>query len=119
MLRRFAVLACLLALAGVTAAVALSGTDTYCSGCTLPSSGAPAVSSTAYHISNYEGLPGGVFADLHVYYYNTSTGNQTCDLAVNNQNWIYRGTCSNTATARCHLLHGTGPVSNVTCWAGT
>lgn len=119
MVRRLIVFVCLTVVAGVAVTAALSGTDTYCSGCTLPSNGTPAVSGTAYHVSHFMQLPSGSFGDLHVYFYNISSGNQTCDLAVNNQNWIYRGGCSNLATARCHLLHGTGPFSGVTCWAGT
>ncbi len=93
------------------AANAFSGVDVYCSGCTLPSNGVPAASGTAYHYSNYMTTYNNYFADLHVYFYNTSTGNQTCDLAVNNVVWSYKGDCSNTATARCHLLHGTGPTA--------
>lgn len=121
MLRRLIVLVCLTVVAGVAVTAALSGTATYCSGCTLPSNGTPAVSGTAYYVTNALDLPGvtAPLGDLHVYFYNVSTGNQTCDLAVNNTNWIYKGDCSNYATARCHLLHGTGPFSDVTCWANT
>jgi hypothetical protein len=118
MVRRLIVVVCMAVVAGVAVTAALSWTDTYCDGCTLPSNGTPAVSGTAYHLSNYEQITSGSFGDLHVYFYNTSTGNQTCDLAVNNQNWIYRGGCSNYATARCHLLHGTGPFSGCNCHAG-
>lgn len=46
--------------------------------------------------------------DWHIYLHNIGTGSQTCDYSGTNG---YGGikTCANTATARCQLLHNTGP----------
>lgn len=96
--------------AGVLATVASAAFDYYCNGCTLSSSGVPAVSATRYHYSNAIELT--VAADVHIYLYNVNTGNQTCDWSANNS---YGGfyPCANYATARCQLLNGTGPRSAV------
>jgi hypothetical protein len=96
--------------AGVLASVASGAFDYYCNGCTLSSSGTPAVSAGRYHYSNAIELS--VPADVHIYLYNVSTGNQTCDWSANNS---YGGfnPCANAATARCHLINGTGPRSAV------
>jgi hypothetical protein len=97
---------CLVVLAGVVTAFAHAGTEFYCNDCTLDSSGAPAVSAFAYHTYNALETIGN--ADLHVYYYNASTGVQSCDMALSNTDFVDR-TCANYGTARCHLLNGTGP----------
>jgi hypothetical protein len=101
---------------GVVASAAYSASlVTYCNDCTLSSSGVPAVSGGNYYFfENYITVSPSP-ADIHVYLYNTSTGNQTCNASATSQ--IYIGSfCSNIATARCHLLNGTGPRS-ATCWA--
>jgi hypothetical protein len=103
---------CAVAASGVLAAVAHSSTlDYYCNGCTLSSNGTPAVSAAAYQLSN--GIELSVAADVHVYLYNVSTGSQTCDKSANNSLGVYN-ICANSATARCHLINGTGPRS-ATC----
>lgn len=84
--------------------------DYYCNGCTLSSNGTPAVSAARYHLSNAIQLS--VQADVHIYLYNVSTNNQTCDWSANNSFGGYNP-CANSATARCHLINGTGPRSAV------
>lgn len=96
---------------GVFATVANAAADNYCNGCTLSSSGVPAVSATRYHISNAMELS--VSADWHYFLYNVTTGNQTCDRSGNNSYGSFYA-CANYATARCHLINGTGPRS-ATC----
>ena len=95
--------------AGVFATVANAAFD-YCNSCTLSSSGVPAVSATRYHVSNAMELS--VAADWHYFLYNVSTGNQTCDRSGNNSYGSYHA-CANEATARCHLINGTGPRSAI------
>jgi hypothetical protein len=99
---------------GVFAAVARPSTTTYCS-CTLSYNGTPAVSSTQYFTSNHVSLL--LANNWHVYLYNTSTGNQTCDASGYDTYGGGSGACSNTATARCQLLPGYGVDDSATCWA--
>lgn len=96
---------------GVFAIVANAAVDKYCDNCTLSSSGTPAVSATRYHVSNAMQLT--VAADWHYFLYNVNTGNQTCDVSGNNSYGSFNP-CANYATARCHLINGTGPRS-ATC----
>ncbi|HLA13685.1 MAG TPA: hypothetical protein VJZ25_01555 [Gemmatimonadaceae bacterium] len=95
---------------GIFATGASAAFDYYCNGCTLSSDGTPAVSAGRYHYSNAIELS--VPADVHIYLYNVSTGNQTCDWSANNSYGGYNP-CANSATARCHLINGTGPRSAV------
>jgi hypothetical protein len=92
--------------AGLGATTASSFEDYYCDGCILPSNGNPAVSVTRYNLSNALQLV--TASDWHIYLYNVSSGNQTCDYSGSNGYGGYNP-CANYATARCHLLHGTGP----------
>lgn len=103
-----------LAVVGIFAAVARPSTTTYCS-CTLSYNGTPAVSSTEYFTSNHVSLL--LANNWHVYLYNTSTGNQTCDASGYDTYGGGSGACSNTATARCQLLPGYGVNDSATCWA--
>lgn len=105
-----ALICCLAILAGVFAAEALAATETYCNVCNLPSSGAPAVSSS--RSTFYGNQMNTVSAeDLQIYNYQASSGTQSCSGAMDNVTFI-GVTCNpttSTADARCHLLHGTGP----------
>jgi hypothetical protein len=103
-----------LAVVGIFAAVARPSTTTYCS-CTLSYNGTPAVSATEYFTSNHVSLF--LANNWHIYLYNTSTGNQTCDASGYDTYGGGSGACSNTATARCQLLPGYGTDDSATCWA--
>lgn len=107
------VLVIAVAAAGVFADVSRSTPDYYCNGCTLPSNGTPAVSVTRYYVDNAMQTNNPV--DWHIYLYNVGSGTQTCDYSGTNG---YEGIkyCANTATARCQLLHNTGPTT-ATCKA--
>jgi hypothetical protein len=96
----------LLAVAGVSVPTVNASEDWYCFNCTLQSNGVPAVSAARYHISN--GMELTDAADWHYFLYNVSTGNQTCDRDGSNSFGSYFS-CANSATARCHLINGTGP----------
>lgn len=102
-----------IAAAGVFTAISRSAADYYCNGCTLPANGTPAVSVTRYYVDNAMQTNNPV--DWHIYLYNVGSGNQTCDYSGSNG---YGGIryCANTATARCQLLHNTGP-TGATCKA--
>jgi hypothetical protein len=102
------------AVVAIFAAAARPSTTTYCS-CTLSYNGTPAVSSTQYFTSNHVSLF--LANNWHVYLYNTSTGNQTCDASGYDTYGGGSGACSNTATARCQLLPGYGVDDSATCWA--
>jgi hypothetical protein len=104
--------ACLAVVAGVFAVRAFANTDYYCNGCTLGST--PAVSDSEPWYDN-EIYTGANNADEQIYMYNTGTGVQSCSAAADNVDYI-DNPCSppgGAATARCHLLHGTGPYSAI------
>jgi len=104
-----------LAVVGIFAAVATPATSTYCNGCTLSYTGTPAVSPTTQYFT-YNAISLFLANNWHVYLYNTSTGNQTCD-GMGSNNYGGARTCANIATARCHLLQGYGTDDTATCWA--
>jgi hypothetical protein len=114
-LRKSVALVGALAVVGIFAATATPATTTYCNGCTLHWNGTPAVSpTTEYFTHNAVSLT--TANNWHIYLYNVSTGNQTCNAEGFN---TYGGakTCANIATARCHLLQGYGVSVQATCWA--
>jgi hypothetical protein len=100
---------------GVFATVAKPATSTYCNGCTLSYTGTPAVSPTTQYFT-YNAISLFLANNWHIYLYNTSTGNQTCD-ASGFDTYGGHNTCANTATARCQLLQGYGVNDQATCWA--
>jgi len=116
-LRKVVAVAALLsavAVVGIFAAVARPSTSTYCT-CTLSYTGTPAVSETEYFTSNHISLF--LASNWHIYLYNVSTGNETCDKSGYDTYGGNSGACSNTATARCQLLPGYGVDDQATCWA--
>lgn len=96
-------------IAGVMAVRAFAGTAIYCNGCNLPSSGTPAVSASRSTYTNNYILTGG-YADEQIYNY-SSSGVTECTAQSDDVDTltIFCIPYSNPATARCHLLHGTGP----------
>lgn len=108
-------LVCAVVVVGVFAAVAKPSTSTYCNGCYLSWHGTPAVTPTTQYYT-YNAVSLLLASNWHIYLYNVSTGNQTCDASGFD---TYGGskTCANTATARCQLLQGYGVDDQATCWA--
>ena len=95
-------------LAGVMAVRAFASTATYCNACTLKSSGVPAVSaSRSTYSMNFIYTSG--YADEQIYNY--GDGTTQCSAQSNHVTTltIFCHPWSSTATARCHLIHGTGP----------
>jgi hypothetical protein len=104
-----------LVVVGTFAAVARPSTSTYCNGCTLSYNGTPAVTPTTQYYT-YNAISLFLANNWHIYYYNTSTSNQSCD-ASGFDTYGGHNTCANTATARCQLLSGYGTDDTATCWA--
>jgi hypothetical protein len=99
----------LAAVAGVMAIRAFASTAVYCNGCTLGSGGVPAVSASHSTFSDNFILTSG-YADEQIYNY-SSSGVTECSAQSDHVDTLtlFCTPWSNPATARCHLLHGTGP----------
>jgi hypothetical protein len=96
-------------IAGVMAVRAFASTAVYCNGCTLSSSGVPAVSASHSTWSDNYILTGG-YADEQIYNY-SSGGFTECTAQSDHVDTltIFCTPPYEPSTARCHLLHGTGP----------
>jgi hypothetical protein len=103
------VAAALAVAAAVMAVRAFASTAVYCNGCNLPSSGVPAVSGSHSTFSDNYILTSG-YADEQIYDY-SSSGVTECTAQSDHVDTltIFCTPYSNPATARCHVLHGTGP----------
>jgi len=85
-----------------------AGTEYYCNGCTLSSSGVPAVSSERW---TWENNAIG-FQDLEywqIYMYNANLNETYCPKSGYSTGSFYACAPPGKATARCHLLYGYGP----------
>lgn len=116
----FASTACLLAiLAGIMAANAFAGNETYCNNCTLGSGGVPAVSSVRSNYSNNT-MTNSPAAYLQIYNYASNGGVTSCEQhtsqKVTGTGIVCRPTTA-TADARCHQLRGTQNITGY-CEAG-
>ncbi len=110
---------CLAVLAGVLAARAFaSGTDYYCQGCTLSSSGVPAVSQAHHPSFFWDGMFTGKYDPSHqyweaVYFYSANQNRTMCYSQVfTNYGESTPPSCTtgpSDTDARCHLTMGTGP----------
>lgn len=101
-------------IAGLMAARALASTATYCNGCTLKTSGVPAVSASHSTWSMNYILTSGK-ADLQIYNYSDSGNHTECSAwspSVDTLT-IFCTPSYEPSTARCHTLHGTGPETAV------
>jgi hypothetical protein len=110
-----AVLAVVLAaIAGFVAARAFAATAYYCNGCKLGSGGVPAVSASHSSWTDNNIYTGG-YADEQIYNYSVSGGHTECSAASDHVDSlaIFCTPYWEPSTARCHLLHDTGPETAV------
>lgn len=104
----------LAAVAGLMAARAFASTAYYCNGCKLGSGGVPAVSAShSTWTMNY--ILASSKADLQIYNYSDSGGHTECSAWSPSTDTItiFCRPAYEPSTARCHTLHGTGPVTAV------